>query len=128
MGGRELAQRLEEEYATTAKSGTPSHIAAMDRIRKKSPFRKTIWHGWVKRISQNPKGQMEVMFIIPYEQRAEVLELVNAYGMPLDIYIQLFGEEEPKEYDNPDLDLIPEPMDDSEQEAIDRANKWLLEN
>jgi hypothetical protein len=40
---------------------------------------------------------MEVLFIIPFEQRAEVLELINAYGMPLDLYIKLFGEAPPED-------------------------------
>jgi hypothetical protein len=33
--------------------------------------------------------------MVPYEQRAEALELVNAYGMPLEMYIKLMGEKEP---------------------------------
>lgn len=97
MGGPELARRLADEYAGTVREGTPSHVAALERIRQSSPFRSTKWTGWIKKIQQNNKGQMEVLFIIPFEQRAEVLELINAYGMPLDLYIKLFGEAPPED-------------------------------
>lgn len=100
MGGRELAARLEEEYAGTVRSGRPSHVEAMERIRQGSMFRQAHWQGHIKKITQNNKGQMEILFIVSYEQRAEVLELINAYGMPLDIYVKLFGELPPEGFDN----------------------------
>lgn len=96
--GQALAQRLQDEYQNTVRQGTPSHIKAMENIRNKAQFKQTKWRGWIKRITQNNKGQMEILFIVPFEQRAEVLELINAYGLPLDIYIKLFGEPEP--FDN----------------------------
>ncbi len=96
---RDLAKRLEAEYQNTTYAGSPSYIKAMENIRNKANFKQTRWRGWIKKITQNNKGQMEVLFIVPFEQRAEVLELINAYGLPLDIYIKLFGEEQPEEWD-----------------------------
>lgn len=100
MGGRELAARLEEEYASTVQGGRPSHVEALERIRNKSEFRSTHWQGHIKKIAQNNKGQMEIVFVVSYEQRVEVLELINAYGMPLDIYIKLFGELPPEGFED----------------------------
>ena len=100
--GRELAQRLQQEYISTTKAGSPSFIKAMENIRNKAQFKQTQWRGWIKRITQNNKGQMEILFIVPFEQRAEVLELINAYGLPLDIYIKLFGEAEPEGWNEPE--------------------------
>lgn len=93
--GRELANKLTIEYLETAKAGNPSHMEAMKRIRDKSPFTQTQLRGWVKKIGQTPKGIIELTIQVPYEQRAEALELINSYGLPLDIYLRLIGEEPP---------------------------------
>lgn len=93
--GRKLAQELSLEYLETVKARKPSHVEAMERIRARAEFKQTKLRGWIKKIGQTAKGSVELVFVVPYEQRAEALELVNSYGVPLDFYLRLMGEPEP---------------------------------
>lgn len=98
MGGPELAQRLADEYAGTVRSGKPSYVEALERIRAKAVFKQTKLTGWIKKIGQTPKGAVEIVLVVPFEQRVEALELVVAYGMPLEMYIKLMGEKPPDDW------------------------------
>lgn len=57
--------------------------------------------------------------MVPFEQRAEAFELVNAYGLPLDMYIKLINEEPPDEWatgnykDDEDTEVMLEFLEDA---------------